>query len=539
MKGRETGKFVLPKSGTGEVFFPKKPLTGIILGMFVIMGIIIILLIVSTHAQAEDYNVDLISGGFRSGEPGESIPFQFEVKNTGDLIDSYTIDVTDITTDTGGDTGFWYSEINFDPSMISNHPPNSIALVTMDVDIPFPADLSLIPPGLYEITVQVTSQGDINTKDSEIFTVNVERFYWADIQDTVSVKNVDIGESVEYTITINNKGNFDDFLSVELQGDPDIPGSVNWGELTHSETGQFDQQALFNIELAAGVSTDIILKITIPERTDPAYPTFDPDDVTLIVKVEPSDEYGIHDQVEVTAEINPIYEFNFYFFVKKLDVEPGEPAQFTIKIENTGTDTDTFTYDIYQWEEDWSAYGYLFSPPSITIFAKATESVTLTLNTPSDLSIAESRDYNLTIKVHSSVGNTDVFDVCTIHIEPVYLVELTPIDSTSKNVDVGNSVMFQFTVKNIGNIHETFFFEVLDMDTSVDGGGDQSSWASLYLVSDPSTPILSVDLDIQESEAVVLEVSIPNQDDPNFDPLATPLRIEVEVCSVQFPMAKD
>jgi uncharacterized membrane protein len=471
--------------------------------------------------------------------PGETVTFQIEVKNTGEQNDSYVIGVADISTNTGGDTSIWFSEIEFTPSTIYDLPAGSTAIVKMEVDIPYPADLSLIPPGLYNITVQATSLGDLSKSDSEIFTVNVEQLYWADVQNTVTSKSVNIGESVEYTITIKNLGNYLDNLNVELRGDPDIPGSVNWGRLTHSATGQFDQQVLFNIELAAGASTDIILKITIPDRDDPSYPTFDPSNVTLTVVVKPSDENGAQDQVMVTTGINPIYEYNFYFFVKKLEVEPGEQAHFTIKIENTGTDADTFTYEVYQWEEDWSSYGYLFSPSSITISAGAIESVTLTINTPTDLSIAESKDYNITIKVHSSLGNIDSFDICTVFIEPVYLVELTPTGSMSKTGEVGTMVSFRFTVKNIGNIHETFIFDVSDMDISVDGGGDQSSWAGLYPVSDPTISILSVQLGIGESKAIILEISIPDKDDPDFDPYATPLRIIVEVSSVQYPIAKD
>ncbi|UCG69710.1 MAG: hypothetical protein JSV09_01415, partial [Thermoplasmata archaeon] len=467
------------------------------------------------------------------------LSFLFEVENTGTDTDDYNIRVDSISTETGGDTSLWITAISFNPTIISNLAPGQIIMITMYVDIPFPSDLSLIPPRLYNITVEVSSASDTDIKDTQVFTVDVQKYYWADIQDSVTTKNVDVGSSVVYSITIKNKGNDFDLLSVELEGDPAIPGSVNWGRLTHVGTSQIDKQVLVDIPLNSGESTDIELRITIPQRTDPGYPSIDPDDVTLTVIVRPSDENGVDDQVSVTADINPIYEFDFNFLAQTLDVNPGETALFTLNIENKGTASDTFTPDVYIWEQDWSSYGYIFSPQFITIPPGNIGEVTFTLNTPSDMEEAESRDYNITIRVHSTTGDTDLFEICTVHIEPVYDVELTITDQTSKSVNVGDSVTYQFSIKNTGNIHETFQFNVIDMDTSPGGGGDQYTWVDLYLQSAPSTPVNSIYLSYGERETMILEISIPNQGDPNFAELSAPLDIKIEASPQQEPSVKD
>ncbi|UCG69692.1 MAG: hypothetical protein JSV09_01315, partial [Thermoplasmata archaeon] len=488
------------------------------------------------------YGVDILTGGFTAGDPGETLSFLFEVENTGTDTDNYNIRVDSISTQTGGDTSLWIPAVSFNPTTISNLAPGQIIMMTMYVDIPFPSDLSLIPPGLYNITVEVSSASDSNIKDTQVFTVDVQQYYWADIQNSVTTKNVDVGSSVVYSITIKNKGNGFDLLSVELEGDPAIPGSVNWGKLSHSGTGQIDKQVLVDIDLEAGESTDIELEITIPDRTHPSYPPVDPDDVTLTVVVRPSDENGVDDQVPVTADINPIYEFDFNFLAQTMDVFPGDEAVFTMNIENTGTITETFTYEIYQWHQsDWSAYGYTFTPPSgnLQVGAGYIGQVTLRINTPSAMEEAESRDYKITIRVHSETGGADRFRNCTVHIEPVFDVELTINDQTSKSVNVGESVNYQFSIKNTGNIHETFQFTVIDMDTSPGGGGDQSNWVDLYLQSAPSTPVNSIYLSYGERETMILKISVPPQGDPNFVELSAPLDIKIEANSMQEPPVKD
>ena len=109
-----------------------------------------------------------------------------------------------------------------------------------------------------------------------------------------------------------------------------------------------------------------------------------------------------------------------------------------------GTASETYKFEIYQWEEDWSDQGYTFTPSSgnLQVGAGNIGELTLIIGSPSDLEEAESRDYNITIKIHAVAGNADVFKNCTIHVDPVYDVELTVTSaSTSTSVNVGNSVI--------------------------------------------------------------------------------------------------
>jgi uncharacterized membrane protein len=222
------------------------------------------------------YGVDILSGGFTSGDPGELISFLFNVENTGTTTDSFNIRVDNVITPIGGDSSLWIPEISFSPTNVPNVGKGGQASVTMYVNIPQPNNLALVPPGWYNITIELSSSNDPDIKDSETFTVNVQQLFWADIQNTVSTETVNVGDSVQFQITIKNKGNAPDLFSVEIQSDSEIAGSADWGKLTHSGTSQTDKQSLVDIPLNAGESTDIILEISIPLRTDAGYPSLDP-----------------------------------------------------------------------------------------------------------------------------------------------------------------------------------------------------------------------------------------------------------------------
>jgi uncharacterized membrane protein len=149
-------------SGNREIF-------GILLGISVLLGSMNVLIFLSDSAQAANYDVDILKGGFTSGQPGDQVSFLFDVKNTGDTTDAYSMEALTVTTATGGDTDLWFPGISLSPETIYNLNSGDTSTVQLTVNIPFPQDLYLIPSGVYEITVQATSMGDPGIKDTQVF----------------------------------------------------------------------------------------------------------------------------------------------------------------------------------------------------------------------------------------------------------------------------------------------------------------------------------------------------------------------------------
>jgi uncharacterized membrane protein len=139
-------------------------------------------------------------------------------------------------------------------------------------------------------------------------------------------------------------------------------------------------------------------------------------------------------------------------------------------------------------------------------------------------------EYNNSVTISSENTDEQILDF-TVEVEEVYGLELTDPATLNKAVTVGNAVTYQFKIKNTGNSQDTFVLDKIDEDPSSTGGGDQSSWASFALASDPDTLITSVILEAEKSETVIFTIEVPPQTDPNFVELTNALEMTVVITS--------
>ncbi len=476
------------------------------------------------------YDFRVSGSGSQSGIPGETKVYSLTINNDASTSDSFNLRVSEISTATGGTISYW-EDANPDPFGIN---PVSLAKggqqnVDVYIDIPYPTDLSQVPPGNYFIEVEIKSSGDPSITKTVTFTMIVKQLYAAEIVNTVTSQDVDVGSYVTYTLQVMNSGNDVDNISITVVDDPTITGDqVPWTSVIYNSI------EISEISLDAGDVAWIQFKVSIPERTDPGYPSTDPLSVTFPVTVSPSkpDEPGaMKEKVDITTNINPIYEFEVNPISKQYG-DPGDNAEFSIWIKNTGTDSDTYTPELIWGGVNWEVYqgSPQFSPSSITLSPSQTGAITLYLTIPPDISVALAGEYTNNVTI-SSDANGELSRLFIIEVQEVYDLELTDPAPLSKSVDVGTSVSYQFKIKNTGNAQDTFQLDKIDLDTSSAGGGDQSSWAYFVLASNPSTPISYVILDVYQSKTIQLIIDIPSQSDPNFIELTNPLDMEIMVTS--------
>ncbi len=475
------------------------------------------------------YEFGVSGSGSRSGIPGETVTFLLTIDNGGTSSDSFNLRMLEIRTDTGGTISYW-EDVNINPFSVN---PVFIGqgaqqIVDVDIEIPYPLNLYEVPKGEYIIEVEIKSSGDSSIIQTINFTVIVKQLYAAEVVNSISPKNVDVGSSVTYVLQVKNSGNSADNISIEVEDDVTIAGDQTlWTSVTHNGQG------FSSIWLDAGDVAWVNFTVTIPQRNDPGYPSADPSYVAFPVTVSPSkpdDPGALKEELDIITNINPIYEFEVYPIVNRNDV-PGQTVDFSITIKNTGTGSDTYTPELI-WSENWDAYqtGIIFSPDTITIGPGLSGTITMYITIPSDHDVALAGEYSNNVTISSDYTNEQTIPF-TVEVNEVYGLELTDPSSLIKAVNVGNSVTYQFKVKNTGNAQDTFVLNQLDLDTSTGGGGDQSSWTFFALTSDPTTSIISFTLAPGDWETIVFTINVPPLEDPDFEKLSDDLFMEVKVAS--------
>ncbi|UCE36047.1 MAG: hypothetical protein JSW00_10845 [Thermoplasmata archaeon] len=479
------------------------------------------------------YEFTVSASGTQSGVPGESKKFSITIYNKGTDPDGDTFNllVKGFTAPPGGIESYWESA-NTNPFSVN---PVEILedgqqLVEVEIAIPTPSNITLVPPGDYEIEIEVKSQGNTEVLTTVNLTMTVTKLFAAEIVDiTPDSAKVDVGAWTYYEIKVKNAGNDYDNISISVEDDTVIEGDQRfWTTLTYNNVN------ITHIELPSGGQAIIKFTIRVPGRDEIGYPNIDPSSVNFNITVQPSDPKDPNaeeDRQQITTQINPIYEFEVDPITTQVGI-PGDQIDYGITITNTGTGSDTFRPKLIWGDVSWpEAQGSSqFSTTSVTLGAGESTTIILyfVIHEENDVALAGKYMNNVTIE---SDRTDDITVPFTVEVDEVYEFELSEPTSLDSAVNVGGSVSFQFRIKNTGNAENKFILDKIDTDTTDDGDGDQKSWASFALTSDPATPISSVTLGAEDIETILLTITIPAQEDDDFVELKNPLGMEVKVSS--------
>jgi uncharacterized membrane protein len=416
------------------------------------------------------YEVSLsVTSSSRSGIPGDTVTFSITVYNDGTISDSYNVEIEEFYTYLQNVTiGIWNDE---NPSPFSPLPPigpitdGGSQVVTMDITIPSPVDLSEVPPGDYYIVVKVTSQGKPTVWANWTFTVRVKQLYWAWITDSVTSQSVDLGSSVEYLLQVQNKGNDQDTLTIELEDDPNIPGDQSsWGRI--SSNGQ----PITSILLNASESKFIILNVSIPDRGSPGYPPIDPTSVVLTVKVSPSNPGAIgaiEDELLVTTNINPIYSFELTSLSpqNRKEADAGDQISFTLQVLNSGTVIDNYRFIALNYDQTIFSISSINNIINLLVNSYGTTNVDISIDPGAQLGT-----YQIQI-IAESENDPSVKQSLNLTVDitgPIYSFELkTTAPLNTKDGKPGESIQFTLEVNNTGTAKDSYEFRITGVDDAI------------------------------------------------------------------------
>lgn len=397
------------------------------------------------------YEIHLFPDLFgQTARPGESVVYTISVENWGNTQDTVILTKSGAYSDWGtlSDTSVVLSA-------------GGTYDITLTVDVPFDAN-----EGDYPINVRGTSQGNTSHYcEIHLTTTVVPYQYEVDLTCDQPSQDARPGDTVYYTIVVENQGDTTDTIDITKSGT-----YSGWGSL--SET---------SVTLSEGEITDIALIVDVPSEAQGG-------DYQINVKGTSQGNSSVFDEITTTTTVEPYYyEVNLSCQNPNQDARPGDLIIYTIRVQNRGDTEDTIEIEKSGEYNNWGT----LSHTSVTLEQGEAMDITLTVDIPSD---AQGDDYSISVKGKSS-NDASVYDELTVTTTVVpyhYEVELTS-EEPNKTARPGESIVYTINVKNKGDITDTF--EIVK-------SGSYSNWGNL---SD-----IFVTLAEGGEKVITLTVDIPN-----------------------------
>ncbi len=255
----------------------------------------------------------------RSGGPGETVTHTFTLRNTGNHTDTFTLQ-------TGGN--LWPLAV---PATVGPLAPDASAEVDVQVSIPGEPALRGVIIATDSFVLTATSGLDGNVSETTTGTTN------ALVNPAVKINAVPgdqsglPGETVTYTLTITNSGDYTDTFDLSLSG-------ASWpAGISASTVGP----------LPAGGRASVMVNVTIPNVLTAFEDSF------TVAAVSRLDNL-------VTASVSRVTRADVVLGVEMSPAAAqgsaysGEIVPYTLTITNTGTLTDTFAFSLQgnAWQTD-------------------------------------------------------------------------------------------------------------------------------------------------------------------------------------------
>lgn len=335
------------------------------------------------------YGVDISApDNWHAVHPGNSTTYYLNVSNTGNVDDTIQLTMQ-------GAASSW-----------ATLTPESIELaggayqeITLDVDVPSDAE-----ENTYQIDITATSQNDTQKYDSvSTYTnVSIASVFGVSLTPDVLGKTTNPGQSVIYTINVQNTGNTQDTYSITKSG-----AKSEWGALSKT-----------SVTLISGSSEDITFTVTVPaDASNGDYP--------INVKATSQGDPSTSQEIILTTTVEEInYGVELDPASQDETVEIGDSKEFTITVKNTGDVEEEISLSIItpQSYDDWAS----LSQESMNLASGASKNVILTIDVPSS---ADAGDYTFTVKgVYT--GDTSISDEAVVTLTVKVPVEFEISDVT-------------------------------------------------------------------------------------------------------------
>ncbi|RZN50448.1 hypothetical protein EF808_00260 [archaeon] len=264
--------------------------------------------------------------------------------------------------------------------------------------------------------------------------------YAPDLSVDTTQKSVLPGQTTDFTVALKNTGNILSRYDVTVAaGGTSMP--QGWSVSLLDATTDYGHKYTGSVEPEQDES--LVLRVSTSASAGPG-------EATIRIEARSSDgKYRDSLTVNVTSEATASYEL--IAATTEKFVTAGETATFNATVQNNGSSTDTYYFQLKNTTAGWS--GSLLHE-KVTVEPNGSKNIVLTLKSPSSAQGNAQGETILQVTSQNDTGDVKT-QRFTLIVSPTYGFELN-IEERSKVVLPGSSTTYLFQVQNNGNAADTY-----------------------------------------------------------------------------------
>ncbi|MFW3145722.1 MAG: NEW3 domain-containing protein [Thermoplasmatota archaeon] len=453
----------------------------------------------------------------KEAEPTELVTFSVKLKNKGNTLDGFDIELSSSKSQ-WADFGFVTGGVNTLETSVDDLAIDGDKTIWVEIDIPESAAAEEVT-----FTIKAISKGDTDKTDQQPLRVKVEPRRDLELVSSEETKEItpDVDErttEVLYEVQVRNKGEDADTFKLEvLKSGMTRPAAVSQEVWDNIEFSQYPEWVTLSkkvtTQIPKGQSETITVSVKIP---DSSYRVFDFNTTIWAYSegdVAADNKYS--EPLKLITKVKQAYGADirgndlFPTFLNKTDPTKME-VYFDIQVKNTGTGNDNFQLEIDESLPEDFQFLYFGGKEIYEVGKGKLVSLRIKVEMPADTLTgrysfkARWISEGETTGFRTSEDYVTAWKEFTIDVQQTYGVEVTA-ESEEKKSRVGDDIVFDLTLANLGNEDDTFRIEVREEDTD--------NWATL------SNSKLSLDAKGRTSDEKGFTLTIRVPDD-NQDALA-------------------
>ena len=372
------------------------------------------------------HRIDIISPQQKSRLPGEKVMYEFQVRNTGNVDDTYEIWVESSDPD-------WVVILADDSMETLNLHIGNMEVVPVIVFIPQEVDAGHIHLTTFAARLKDEPSAHVERGTVETMVSNLTRIK-VDQDERERTRDGILGDDVTFTFEIINKGNNLDTIigspgTFLVSRSPDTP--FNW--LTF-----IDNSSLGEGGLPKDQGVNISFRVTIPPLTPPGIYEF-------LVNIYSDIPLTFQDKASFTVNVLTLYNTEMEFNVTSKEACIGDNVSFSPLLSNTGNVRDTYTCKI---ESDHTYWIYIKEPTFTVDLGDACETV-FNVRVPRDTPPG-TYDFLFTL---FSEGDENISFEQRYELKVAETLDFSfSVSNETHDAVIGREILVPLTVANTGNV---------------------------------------------------------------------------------------